>query len=71
MMKAKQQINLARANIVRQFSNGDIDDRTAREQMRQLEEQSIMTPQMKAMISALGGAGTKEVDGYTIKQVGD
>lgn len=55
VMKAKNEVNIARARIVDQFSSGQIDASTAKSQMAQLEQQSIMTPEMKALLQGADG----------------
>jgi hypothetical protein len=56
MMKAKSAINIERAQIVRDYQNEDISVKKARELMSALDKRSIMTPELSAILSALGPA---------------
>lgn len=53
MMKAKAEINVKRAEIVRSAQNDEIDIKTARRMMSELDSQSIMTPELKAILGDL------------------
>jgi hypothetical protein len=52
MMKAKAGLDVKRADIVTAWRNGDLKDAEARTQLAALNRQSIMTPQLEAMIVA-------------------
>jgi hypothetical protein len=58
MMKAKAQINIERANIVRAFQNTDQGPEAAaamRAALTELDNRSIMTPELRRLMSGLGG----------------
>jgi len=62
MMKAKAQINLDRANIVRAFQNSDQSPQAAaamRAALAELDSRSIMTPELQRVLSGLGGSPTQ------------
>lgn len=83
MMKAKAQINVERAQIVRAFQNSDRSpEATAamRTALGELDSRSIMTPELRAMLGGLSGAGAGAapasgggqpvvIDGVTIQRV--
>lgn len=54
MMKAKADINVQRAEIVRQVQNDEITIRDARRAMSELDRRSIMTPELQSILSELG-----------------
>lgn len=53
MMKAKAQINMDRAAVVSAYQNNEISAADARKQLQEINSRSIMTPELKAVISAL------------------
>jgi hypothetical protein len=78
MMKAKAQINVERAQIVRAFQNSDRSlQATAamRTALGELDSRSIMTPELSAILGgmsgapAVGGGQPVVIDGVTIQQV--
>lgn len=58
MMKAKAQINMERGQIVSRFATGAIDETTARQQMADLNQRSIMTPEMQQALAGITGDQT-------------
>lgn len=68
MMKAKAQINVQRAEIVRKAQNDEISIKEARRMMSELDQQSIMTPELKAILGEMAPA-SDSVDGYTIEEI--
>jgi hypothetical protein len=54
MMKAKADINIERADIITAKANGDIDSKTARKQLREINKRSIMSPKLRSMLDNLG-----------------
>lgn len=74
MMKAKAALDIKRADIVTAWRNGDLKDAEARTQLATLNRQSIMTPQLEALISATKpggapGAAPGDGGGWTIEKV--
>jgi hypothetical protein len=71
----------AKADIVRAYRNGEIDVATARNRIGQLDQQSIMSPELKSLIAQLGNAedqnkswwqrmfGGGEDDGWSVEAV--
>jgi len=59
MIKAKAGIDLQRADIVTKWRNGEIKDAEARTQLGALNRQSIMTPELQALISQTAPAGAE------------
>lgn len=57
MMREKAALNVQRSNIVDAYQNGDMDAATARRQIGELNQKSILTPQI---LDALGGSGAVE-----------
>lgn len=53
MMKAKAQINMERAQIVRDYQNEEITAKGARRKMSELDGRSIMTPDLRAILTGL------------------
>lgn len=60
MMQAKAEINVKRAEIVRQAQNDEISVKDARRMMSELDQQSIMTPELKAILGQLSPSQTPE-----------
>ena len=60
MMKAKAQVNIERGQIISSYRNGEIDARTARTRIQELNKRSIMTPEMKAVIGQATGGGAPD-----------
>ena len=50
MMRAKAQINIARASVIRSYQNGEISAVDARKALTEIDGRSIMTPELKALI---------------------
>ena len=83
MMRAKAQINIERAQIVRAFQNSDRSlQATAamRTALGELDSRSIMTPELRAVLGGLSGAPAVVpqignapivIDGVTIQKVGE
>jgi hypothetical protein len=83
MMRAKAQINIERAQIVRAFQNSDRKEAATiamRAALGELDSRSIMTPELSAILGGLsgapagaapagGGGQTVVIDGVTIQQV--
>ena len=60
MMKAKAAIDIERSQIVRDFANSaqtTEDARAMRQRLSEIDSRSIMTPELRRTIDALGGAG--------------
>jgi hypothetical protein len=83
MMKAKAQINVERAQIVRAFQNSDRSPQATaamRTALGELDSRSIMTPELRAVLGGLSGAPAVVpqiggapivIDGVTIQKVGE
>jgi hypothetical protein len=83
MMKAKAQINVERAQIVRAFQNSDRSPQATaamRTALGELDSRSIMTPELSAVLGGLsgapagaapagGGGQTVVIDGVTITPI--
>jgi len=54
MMGAKAEINMERGQIITQYQTGDISAAEARRQIAALDKRSIMTPELRSIIGALG-----------------
>lgn len=67
VMKAKAQLNVERGQIVSAYQNGQIDDQTARAKLQELNQRSIMSPEMKAMLGM--GATEAPTDDYGINDL--
>lgn len=65
MMKAKAQINVQRAEIVRAAQNDEIGVKEARRLMSELDQKSIMTPELKAILGQLGPVQSQGGDGLS------
>lgn len=65
MMKAKAAIDMDRAHIITQWRNQQLDDAGARTALEQLNRRSIMTPELRELLAAVGGgeAGAAPDDG--------
>jgi hypothetical protein len=63
MMRAKAQLNLERAQIVRDYQNNSITARQAREAMAELDGRSIMTPELQQILSMLEPVSSPAPDG--------
>ena len=50
MMRAKAEINIARASVIRSYQNGEISAVDARKALTEIDGRSIMTPELKALI---------------------
>jgi len=60
MMRAKAEINMARASIVRDVQNGQLSVTDGRRKMSELDKQSIMTPELKEILANLAPAKTAD-----------
>lgn len=60
-LKAKAQINIERGAIVDAYRMGKMDANTARAKLGELNQRSIMTPEMKAVIGQATG-GSSDID---------
>ena len=78
MMKAKAAIDIERSQIVRDFANSaqtTEDARAMRQRLSEIDSRSIMTPELRRTIDALGGAGggggggPVTIDGTTIERL--
>lgn len=56
MMKAKAQINVERAGVVRSYQNGEISAQDARKQLTEIDKRSIMSPELNAILKGLAPA---------------
>jgi hypothetical protein len=56
-MKAKAAINIDRASIVTAYQNEEIDIKTARQQMADLDKRSIMTPELRSALDSVKSGG--------------
>lgn len=57
IMKAKQDVNIRRGDIVTAYQNGDFTVEEARRQMAELNRMSIVTPEMKEALLGVGASG--------------
>lgn len=78
MMNAKAQINIERANVVRAYRNGEISVVEARTRIGELDQRSIMSPEIQSLIANTGAAGGgifnrlfggQQDDGWTVEAV--
>jgi hypothetical protein len=78
MMKAKAAIDIERSQIVRDFANSPQtteDAKAMRQRLSEIDSRSIMTPDLRRTIDALGGAGggggggPVTIDGTTIERL--
>lgn len=76
IMKAKAQVNIQRAGIVTAYQNGEMSITDARKAMAELNNTSIMTPEMRKSLLGVGATDNvgpavphpgEVVDGYTFK----
>lgn len=68
MMSNKARINMERAEVIRAYRNKEIGVREARSRISQIDQQSIMTPEMAALLRQ-AEPQTTEGDGF--RDVGD
>lgn len=54
IMKAKAQVNMQRAEIVTKYQNGELEIGDARRAMNELNQTSIMTPEMRKALLGVG-----------------
>jgi hypothetical protein len=54
IMQAKQQLNVKRAGIITDYQSKKLNIDQAREAMQQLDSQSILTPEIKTALDAIG-----------------
>lgn len=54
MMKAKAAINIERAQTVSAYRNGEISQEDARRKLQAINSRSILTPELRGLISATG-----------------
>lgn len=62
MMKAKAEINVQRGEIVRSYQNGQLSLSDARKQISEIDQKSIMTPELEGLINGLSEADTGAMD---------
>jgi hypothetical protein len=60
MMRAKAQVDQERAGIVAQYQNNEISATDARRAMTELDQRSIMTPELQAVFGALAPQGEEQ-----------
>ena len=53
-MKAKAQINIDRAGVIRSYQNGRMTDAQARDALTEIESRSILDPKMTALLAGVG-----------------
>ncbi|UFS64866.1 hypothetical protein LO749_12050 [Paracoccus denitrificans] len=61
MMQAKQQIMVEKAAAVAAFQQGEASEQQTRQRLQELNSQSIMTPQLRALIGATGSQSDEAV----------
>lgn len=66
VMRAKQQVNVERGQIVSAYQNRQIDEQTARAKLQELNARSILSPELKAM---LGGEEAPQDQGYGLNDL--
>jgi hypothetical protein len=66
-MKAKAALNVERAKIVTAYQNEVIDAKTARSRLAELNARSIMSPELRRAISALGEGSEGKTDPLGIR----
>lgn len=77
MIKAKAGLDMQRADIVTKWRNGDMNDAAARSQLAALNHQSIMSPELEALIGRVdpnagkGGAAAPAGEAPAPPKVGD
>lgn len=59
IMQAKQQLNVKRAGIITDYQSNKLNIDQAREAMQQLDSQSILTPEIKTALEAIGPQPSK------------
>jgi len=52
-LQRKAQIDLQRAQIIQQYQNGEVSIGDARKQIREIDRQSIMTPELEAVLAGV------------------
>lgn len=57
MVKAKAAINIERGNIIAQYQNGEISAAEARRKIGEINQRSIMTPELEAILRRLDPGG--------------
>lgn len=55
IMTAKARINVQRSAVIDRYSNGEITAATARQQIAAIDNQSILTPEMRKLLAGIGG----------------
>lgn len=65
MVSAKAQINIERAEVVRDYQNEEISVKEARRRLSEIDNRSIMTPELTALIDALDASAVPANDGAT------
>jgi hypothetical protein len=71
MMKSKAALNAERAAVVTAYQNEEITAADARRALKELNDRSIMTPELKAALEGVGATddgGWKEINGVRIRQ---
>ena len=64
-MQAKGTVNIQRGEVVTAYQNGDIDATEARQRLSTLNSQSILPPELKAMIGGDGEISDASSTGAT------
>lgn len=71
MMKAKAAINIERSEIVRAYQSEEITVKGARKKLQELDERSIMTPELRTILSGLAPAqGGDDPDAEFLNSLG-
>lgn len=66
-IQAKAAINIERAEVARAYASNQIDAQTARSQMAEINQRSILTPQMRGLIAGLDPGGSASADSLVDK----
>lgn len=69
VFKQKAEINITRGDLITQYQNGEITANEMRNKLKEINRQSILSPQLKQMLGEIGGGpavGTVQ-DGYRFK----
>lgn len=69
VFKQKADINITRGDLITQYQNGEITANEMRNKLKEINRQSILSPQLKQMLGEIGGGpavGTVQ-DGYRFK----
>lgn len=69
-LKQKANLNVARGDIITRYQNEEISAKEMRQQLNALNRQSILSPQLKQMLGAMGG-NSASVAGGNVSQNAD